>query len=113
MTFTESIQTCFKKYADFSGCASRSEYWWWTLFVAAVGLVLQFTLPLAYILFALAVIVPGFAVTIRRLHDTGRSGWWWLIGFVPLVGAIVLLIFFIQDSKSDSPYAVAAEPAPV
>ena len=50
-------------------------------------------------IYSLAVLIPGFAVLFRRLHDTGRSGWWWLIGFIPLIGAIVLIIFCCLDSQ--------------
>lgn len=109
MTFTESIQTCFKKYTDFAGCASRSEYWWWTLFMVLVSLVLEFTSPVLSVLFALGTFIPGFAVTFRRLHDTDRSAWWLLIALVPVVGSIVLLVFFVQPGKSDSRYAVPPE----
>lgn len=95
---------CWKKYVDFSGRARRSEYWMFVLFnilASAVALLLDVILatPLAFSnLYSLAVILPGLAVAVRRLHDTDRSGWWLLINFVPVVGGIVLLVFFCGNS---------------
>jgi uncharacterized membrane protein YhaH (DUF805 family) len=105
MTFAESVRTCFSKYVDFNGVASRSEFWWFILFTCIVGLVLSIidtalgTTPVLYGLFALAVLLPYLAVGVRRLHDTGRSGWWWLIVLIPLIGTIVLIVFWAQPSK--------------
>ena len=93
-----------KKYADFSGRARRREYWMFVLinFLIGCGLavIAAFAQSLNFLswLYTLAVLVPSIAVSVRRLHDTGRSGWWLLIGLVPLVGLIVLLVFFFQDS---------------
>lgn len=93
-----------KNYAGFSGRAHRKEYWMFLLFNMIIAVVLGFVEGLfgspgiLGSLYSLAVLVPSIAVSMRRLHDTGRSGLWLLIGFVPLVGAIVLLIFFVQDS---------------
>ena len=100
-----------KKYAVFSGRAQRQEYWMFTLFNIIITLVLFIiagviatALEIAAAgllpnLYTLAVLLPGIAVTVRRLHDTGRSGWWLLIAFVPFIGAIVLLVFYVQDSQ--------------
>jgi uncharacterized membrane protein YhaH (DUF805 family) len=95
----------WRNYVTFEGRARRSEYWYFVLFnlIAAIVLVL---LDAALFrnhgwlvnLYGLAAFLPGLAVAVRRLHDIGRSGWWYLIGFVPLVGAIVLLVFFVTDS---------------
>lgn len=97
------------KYAQFSGRARRQEYWMFFLFnfIASIvlaiidGLIGSFsaTLGVGVLggLYALAVLIPGIAVTIRRLHDTDRSGWWMLIVFVPLLGAFVLLAFMVID----------------
>ena len=99
MTFIESVQTCFKKYATFDGAARRSEYWWFCLFNFIAGLVVAaISTKLSYAL-TLATLLPGLAVTVRRLHDTDRSGWWMLIGLVPLVGGIILLVFLCQESR--------------
>jgi len=101
MTFAESIRVCFSKYADFSGTASRPEFWWFMLFVFIVSLALSLISQTIGAIFGLAVLLPELAVGARRLHDTGRSGWWVLIGLVPIVGFIVLLIFTLQ--RSDAP----------
>jgi uncharacterized membrane protein YhaH (DUF805 family) len=99
----------YKRYADFTGRASRSEYWLFALFIllAALGLaaidqVLVLIgaravalLPAAlYVILLLGSLVPSVAVTFRRLHDIDRSAWWLLISFVPFIGAIVLLVFY-------------------
>ncbi len=104
MTFTESIKTCFTKYATFDGRASRSEFWWWSLFTflasAAAGLI-SGTLSQ---LFSLAVLLPSLAVSARRLHDTDRSAWFLLLWFIPVFGWIVLLIWAIQHGKEPNRY---------
>ncbi|MBJ6136695.1 MULTISPECIES: DUF805 domain-containing protein [Marinobacter] len=100
-----------KKYAVFSGRARRKEYWFFILFNIIISLVLGvidgFTgsyneaagLGLLGGIYSLAVLIPGLAVTVRRLHDTGRSGWWFWIVLVPVIGALVLLVFMVLDSK--------------
>jgi uncharacterized membrane protein YhaH (DUF805 family) len=100
MTFVESIRTCLTKYADFNGVASRSEFWWFMLFVFVVSLVLNYFGPLVGGLFSLAVLLPNLAVGARRLHDTGRSGWLQVLLLIPLIGLIVLIVFWVQESKS-------------
>ena len=99
-----------KKYAVFSGRARRKEYWMFYLFYLIFAIVLSIIdsilgtggggAGLLSGLFVLAMLIPSIAVTFRRLHDTDRSGWWVLIALVPLIGAIILLIFMIQDSQS-------------
>ena len=101
MTFQESIRLCFTKYFDFSGRATRSEYWWFFLFLVLAGLLGAVLSPIASGLFTLATVVPSTAVATRRLHDTRRSGWWQLIVLVPLLGFIVLLVFLAQEGKED------------
>jgi len=103
-----------KKYAVFNGRAGRSEFWWFTLTNAIIASILCIpvflagatpsnpaaagVLGLPYLLYVLAVLVPSLGLAIRRLHDTGRSGWWILITLVPFLGGIVLLIFYVLDS---------------
>ena len=101
MKIQESVETCImKKYADFSSTATRSEFWWFILFLFVIQVVLSVIYrPLAMI-FALATLVPYFAVGTRRLRDTDHSPWWWLIGLVPLVGSIVLIVFFAKPGKT-------------
>jgi uncharacterized membrane protein YhaH (DUF805 family) len=101
-----------KKYATFSGRARRSEYWYFVLFnfifmLVAMGLdnLLGTTvsvLPYGYFYFALAlaVLIPGLAVFVRRMHDIGKSGWWYFIAFIPLVGAIWLLVLCCTEGVS-------------
>ena len=101
MTFVESISTCFAKYADFNGRAQRPEFWWWVLFVFLVNVITGMISPLVSTVFSLATLLPSLAVTARRLHDINRSGWWQLIGLVPVIGLIVLLVFLAQESKPD------------
>jgi len=94
-----------KKYAVFNGRARRKEYWMFFLFNLIIFLVIGFVEGLfgspgiIGVLYSLAILIPGIAVSVRRLHDTGRSGWWLLIGFIPLLGVIVLLVFMVLDSK--------------
>jgi uncharacterized membrane protein YhaH (DUF805 family) len=98
MSFFEAINICFRKYADFTGRAPRSEYWWFVLFVFLVSLIVAVLGPTRVFIFHLAVLLPQLAVGARRLHDTDRSGFWLLLGLVPLIGPIVLLIWFCQKS---------------
>ena len=95
-----------KKYAVFTGRARRTEYWMFALVSLIIGFVLGFVEGLVGgpgILggvYGLAVLIPGIAVSIRRLHDTARSGLWLLIAFVPVIGAIVLLVFMVTEGNS-------------
>jgi uncharacterized membrane protein YhaH (DUF805 family) len=98
-----------KQYAVFKGRARRKEYWFFILFNLIASVVLtvidfmtglldaELGIGLLSGLYSLAVLIPSLAVTVRRLHDTDRSGWWLLIGLVPLIGAIVLLVFMLLD----------------
>lgn len=100
-----------KKYAVFSGRARRKEYWFFLLFNVIISIVLGIIdgvtgsfspeVGVGFLggIYSLAVLIPGLAVSVRRLHDTERSGWWLLIAFVPIIGAIVLLVFMVQDTK--------------
>lgn len=102
MNFFDAVKTCFSKYADFTGRASRPEYWYFVLFGFIAQVILRFIyLPLA-IVFGLAVLVPQLAVGARRLHDIDRTGWWLLIGLVPIVGDIVLIVFFCLKSDPNA-----------
>jgi uncharacterized membrane protein YhaH (DUF805 family) len=102
MTFQESIQTCFRKYATFEGSASRSEYWWFFLFLLLASLAASVISPKLNVLFWLATLLPALAAASRRLHDTDRSGWWQLVALIPFVGFIVLLVFLVQKGRSDA-----------
>jgi uncharacterized membrane protein YhaH (DUF805 family) len=104
VTFQEAVTTVFtQKYTDFSGRARRSEYWFASLAMFLgyiVAAIIGFALHATFLIFilVLAIIVPGLAVSVRRLHDTGRSGWWYLINIIPF-GGLVLLYWFVSDSE--------------
>ena len=104
MTFTEAIRDGFARYATFEGRSSRSAYWWFYLFgvlVTIAALLIDLALGTNGIIYGvsgLALLLPSLAVFFRRLHDAGHSGWWLLIGLLPLIGAIVLLVFTLQGS---------------
>jgi len=100
MSFTESISSGFRRYFDFRTRSSRSEYWWWTLFAILVSIAMSILDALLFGgatildgLSSLALLIPGLAVTVRRLHDVDRSGWWILIAFT-IVGIIFPLIYW-------------------
>lgn len=89
-------------YAKFDGRARREEYWFFTLFSIIISIILgAISAGALSLLYSLAVLLPTLALSVRRLHDTNRSGWWMLIGLIPLIGAIVLIIFFILDSQKE------------
>ena len=108
---------CYRKYATFTGRARRAEYWWFTLInliiyvvVLAsstlvgdsdVGMVIVGVLFMAY---ALTVIVPTLAVTCRRLHDAGLSGWWQLVGFIPLLGIVIFIMTLLGGNPGPNKY---------
>ena len=93
-SFGGAIAACFKKYATFSGRANRSEYWWWWLFTFLFGMI-----PVVNLFSWLVTLIPSLAVLVRRLHDTGRSGFWFFITLIPIVGAIWLLVLLCQRSQ--------------
>ncbi|MFT6274111.1 MAG: uncharacterized membrane protein YhaH (DUF805 family) [Halioglobus sp.] len=98
-----------KKYADFSGRATRQEYWMYILFYMVFYIVLAMVggvlgLSILTTVFSLGLLVPTISLAARRLHDTGRTGWWQLLSLVPIVGSIVLIVFLVQDSHDDNPY---------
>lgn len=115
MNFTAAIRSFWSRFADFKGRSRRSEYWYVQLFLVVTNLAVA-GIDLALmdgdvdrfianggggivgLIWIFATIVPALAVLIRRLHDTGKTGWWALVGFIPLVGAIVLLVFTVTDS---------------
>ncbi len=111
MGFSEAVRRCLSLYATFSGRARRSEYWFFVLFNILAGMV---ALMVDRVLFpgfedgvlnplvGLALLLPSLAAAARRLHDRGRSGWWLLIGLVPVLGHILLLIWFCQPSEGDN-----------
>lgn len=113
VNFGQAFTLFFKNYAVFNGRASRSEYWWAFLGTYAVSAVLGgiangvgdtggTILSSLSGLWGLAILVPSLAICWRRLHDTGRSGGWWFIGLVPVVGWIILIVFLAGQSRPDA-----------
>lgn len=128
MTFGQSITSGYQKYVTFAGRAVRSEFWYWALFqllaqivIGAIfggghmttgggGMNMHYEGGLVANLWSLANLLPGLAVAVRRLHDIDRSGWWLLIGLIPLVGWIILIVWYCQQG---TPGANRFGPAPV
>lgn len=123
---------CWKQYIDFQGRARRKEYWVFTLVNIIIYLlfyILSFSMmydssgilflmtSIIFFLYAVAIILPSIAVAVRRLHDTGRSGWWYLLNVIPLVGSICLLVLLCLDSEpgenqwGENPKGIEAEEA--
>jgi uncharacterized membrane protein YhaH (DUF805 family) len=102
MNFQQAFQTCFRKYTDFSGRASRPEYWWFILAYVVLGFVAGYIHRFVYAIVVLAFILPLLAVGARRLHDIGKSGWFLLLGLIPIVGGLILLFFMVQPSQPES-----------
>ena len=116
MTFSQAVASCFSKYATFSGRARRAEYWWWCLFqsigwagagiadalifdIEGGNLIHALETPIETI-FLMATCLPGLAVSVRRLHDINRSGWWLLIAFTG-IGLLLLLYWAVLPSKDE------------
>lgn len=105
MGFQDSIRTVLSKYATFTGRAGRPEFWWFVLFNFLVNLVTSiidgavFGSPVLNTVTGLALILPSIAVGVRRLHDIDRSGWWLLLGLIPVIGWIVLIYFNVQPGQ--------------
>jgi uncharacterized membrane protein YhaH (DUF805 family) len=96
-----------KKYADFSGRARRKEYWMFILIYMVINVILALLgMDIISGIVALALLIPSLSIGARRLHDTGRSGWWQLIYLVPLIGLIVMIVFLVQDSHDTNDYGV-------
>jgi len=112
VTFIEAIRKAIlENYCNFSGRASRSEYWWYALFTLLLGSVLSVIFgdgSVAYIIsgvVSIALFLPGLGLAVRRLHDTGKCGWWVLLSLIPLVGLVILVIWMCQPSTpADNQY---------
>lgn len=107
MTFQEAVKTCFSKYADFNGRASKSEYWWFALFIVAGGIIISMISNVLYLLFSLGTLVPSIAAATRRLHDTDKSGWLQLIALIPVLGWIAIIYLLVQDAKEPNRFGTA------
>ena len=123
MGFGEAVKSCLRQYVGFSGRARRSEYWWFFLFVVIVSAVASVldallgtvsddtNLGLIGTIMGLALVLPIIAVSVRRLHDTSRSGWWYLLVLIPIVGSIILIVFYCLDSHGDNQYGPSPKAA--
>lgn len=114
------LEPIIRHYLDFNGRASRSQYWYFVLYYFLISLVLAFIDTLVInpmlgatpeqmarggilqMIFGLALFLPSLSIGVRRLHDIGKSGWWLLLSFIPIIGVLVLLFWFIQDSQPGS-----------
>ena len=109
VTFKEAVVSAIQQnYCNFSGRASRSEYWWYALFTFILGIVIsiifcwnQNVLNIVSGLVNLALLLPGLGLCVRRLHDIGKCGWWVLIAFLPIIGLILLIVWFCKDSQME------------
>lgn len=118
VSFGEAIKRFYAKYAQFSGRASRSEYWWVALYLGLVYVVLSMMASLGtdafgnptgpgmlatvlLVMFVLGNLVPSIAIGVRRLHDVNMSGWFYLLGLIPYVGGLVLLVFMVLPPKPE------------
>ena len=102
VSFLDAVKLFFTRYADFKGRSRRSEFWWASLATSIISGVLSTAIPNFAWIWSLIILVPGLAISIRRLHDIGKSGWWYLINFIPLVGQIIFLVFMCKDSTEDN-----------
>ncbi|MEV6670024.1 DUF805 domain-containing protein [Streptomyces sp. NPDC051162] len=109
-----------KKYTVFTGRAHRTEFWMFTLISVLISIVLAVidtalgTKPLLGVLYSLAVLLPSLAVGARRLHDTNRTGWWLLISLIPIIGGIVLIVFWaLPGTPGDNSYGPPPQEVPV
>ena len=101
---TDAVRAVFTNYAKFRGRARRPEYWWFVVFniiVSIICFILDRTVGSSIFqnIYALAIVVPSLALCVRRLHDTGKSGWMILLALIPLIGVIILVVFVAQDSQ--------------
>lgn len=124
MSFMDWYKRVWQNYAQFSGRAQRAEYWWFTginiiviviLRLIAISLIMAGRQPMTgtvttsttlgllvsfiLLVFALAILIPSIAVTVRRLHDIGKSGWWYLLMLIPFIGALIIFIMTLLDSE--------------
>ncbi|MEX2655556.1 MAG: DUF805 domain-containing protein [Acidimicrobiia bacterium] len=104
MTFDEAIRSGFRNYATFTGRASRSEFWWWFLFALGTQAVVYTLSDELGFLLTLGLILPNVAMGVRRLHDTDRSGFWFLIALIPFGNLALLVFFLLEGKKSDNRY---------
>ena len=109
MNFVESILTCYKKFFDFSGRASKSEYWWFQLYNAIIyvlSFVFQGDLVLLLSILIIVNLIPVYAVGVRRIHDSDKSGWLVLISLIPLIGLYIFVLLLQDGSKGKNRFGI-------
>ncbi|HNQ91974.1 MAG TPA: DUF805 domain-containing protein [Alphaproteobacteria bacterium] len=104
MNFPDAVKSGFDNYINFEGRASRSEYWWWWLFymlayAGAIVIDIALSLGLLSVLISLALLAPSLSIGARRLHDINKSGWWQLLVLIPLIGPIILIIWYCMKGN--------------
>ena len=102
VSFMEAVKLAFAHYADFKGRSRRSEYWWFTLFNVVVSGVISVIIPDFSWIWTLVVFLPSLSIVVRRLHDVGKSGWFYLWMLLPLAGYIIILVQMCKDSGEDN-----------
>lgn len=117
MNFAASVRSCFENYVTFSGRAPRSEYWYWLLFNMIAGWIVGFIegfylafnglepdsfIPVGSIILSLALLLPGLTVSVRRLHDIDRSGWWYFMWMLPIIGWILMIYWMVKKGTEGS-----------
>ncbi len=112
LSFVDAIKICFNKYATFSGRASRAEYWWFVLFNFIVGFICGFISDWVGYAASIALFLPSLAVAVRRLHDIGKGGGWYFLNLIPVIGQIILLIWYVKEGErqpnrfGENPYGI-------
>ena len=116
--FAACVRQGFERFADFKGRSNRPEYWWFALALflgSAVATILDNAIlggnGFLNGLYQIVVLIPAIAAGVRRLHDTGRTGWWMLLAFIPILGTIILIYFFIQPGQGDNAWGRSRRPA--
>ena len=100
--FIDAVKLFFTHYADFNTRSRRSEFWWAELFLFLANMVAGWILKDAAFIWSLAVLIPTIAICVRRLHDIGKAGTWYLLSLIPLVGQIILIVWFCKDSEGEN-----------
>ena len=111
MNFSQAVATCLRKYVDFSGRASRPEFWWFFLFQIIAMFVTGMVSDVLNGIAGLALLLPALSVGARRLHDIGKSAWFLLLGLIPVLGFLILLYWCVQPSEGANAYG-SPESAP-
>jgi uncharacterized membrane protein YhaH (DUF805 family) len=108
--FINAVKTCLRKYADFEGRAGRPEYWWFALFFVLAGFAVGIVSDMLALIVNLGLLLPSIAAAARRLHDTGKSGWFQLVALIPVLGWILVIYWLVQPSVAANQYGEGPSP---